>query len=567
MENLLRKNNIMFHEKERKIKSIIKEKSNKICIDCSKPNPEFISLNNSVFICKSCFKEHQKFSINISKLIKNDLSSLTLKELQYLYFGGNKKFYEFINYEYPKLSSLNPYFIYKTKAMEYYRNWLSYLIEGGIEPIKPDENIAYKSIEDKNNIKNKKIDEKDKNVITIDFYNDCYKYNDKYNRTITRFINEKYSKKNNLMNNKEVKDNIKNENKNRINFKEELKDNMNNPDNSRKYFKIINRNNYNKVINAENINIFSFTQTGFLPQKKQNIEKQKNNLRNTQNNFNTNIILNKNERKNYEKILDKDNNRINNIKTSRSNTKIYVKPKHNIIKSLEKKNNINVKRNSIGLIKVNIAKKSNNIKKVLIENENKVQSNDKYIIKNQKEELNNKDNINDVKSKINNYIESKPKTIRNSFSSINGCISLKTKLIFKKKNLKNVFYIKNNENKHKLICLSTEHSDLNGKRKINEKYQTENFASSGSNNDDTISLNTLRTYSTNKAMKHFYQRNPRKLKKTKRSKRKKQKSEEKLSLKKLKKEKNEILKSLKILMKKKNELDEEDKEENVNFDN
>ena len=89
----------------------------------------------------------------------------------------------------------------------------------------------------------------------------------------------------------------------------------------------------------------------------------------------------------------------------------------------------------------------------------------KEMLKNQKEELNNKDNINDVKSKINNYIESKPKTIRNSFSSINGCISLKTKLIFKKKNLKNVFYIKNNENKHKLNCLSTEHSDLNGKRK------------------------------------------------------------------------------------------------------
>ena len=561
MENLLRRNNIMFHEKERKIKSIIKEKSNKICIDCSKPNPEYISLNNAVFICKSCFKEHQKFPINISKLIKNDLSSLTLKELQYLYFGGNKKFYEFINYEYPKLSSLNPYFIYKTKAMEYYRNWLCYLIEGGIEPKKPDESIAFKSIEYKDNIKNKKIEKKDNNVITIDFYNDCYKYNDKYNRTITRFINEKEKKKNYNINNKEIRENIENENKNRKNFNEKLKDNMNNPDIpdcARNYFKIINRNNYNKVINAENINIFSFTQTGFIPHKKQNIKNQHNY-------FNTNIILNMKERKKCENILNKNDNRINNIKTSRSNTKIYVKPKHNIIKSLEKKNDISVKRNSIGLIKVNIAKKPLNIKKVLIENENKVQSNDKYLTNNQKDHLNKNNNINNMKS--NNNIESNPKIIRNSFSSINGCMSSKTKLIFKKKNLKNVFYIKNKDNKHKLNCLSTEHSDLNGKRKINETYKTENYASSGSNNDDTISLNTLRTYSSNKSMKHFYQRNPRKLRKSKRNKIKKQKSEEKLSLKKLKKEKNEILKSLKILMKKKNELDEEDKKEKVKFEN
>ena len=44
MENLLRKNNIIFHEKERKIKSIIKELSNHKCIDCNKQNPEYISL-------------------------------------------------------------------------------------------------------------------------------------------------------------------------------------------------------------------------------------------------------------------------------------------------------------------------------------------------------------------------------------------------------------------------------------------------------------------------------------------------------------------------------------------
>ena len=393
MENFLRRNNIMFHEKERKIKSILKELSNKICIDCNKQNPEYISLNNAVFICKSCFKEHQKFPISISNLIKNDLSSLTLKELQYLYFGGNKKNYEFKNYEYPKLSSLNPYYIYKTKAMEYYRNWLRYLIEGGIEPIKPNENIAYKTIEDKDNIKNKNLDKKDDNVITIDFYNDCYKYNDKYNRTITGFINGKDTKNNFNINKNKIKENNEHEKENRKSIKEILINNVNNSDSSRNYFKIINKNSYNKVINAENINIFSFTQTDFMPQKKQNLEQKQNNIRNTQHIYNTNIIVNMNETKKFENILNQNDNRFNNMTTSKSSSKIYVKPRHNIMKSLEKKNEINTKRNSIGFIKVNISKNLKNIKKVLIDDVNKNKLKDKYLTNNKKEELNKKDNI------------------------------------------------------------------------------------------------------------------------------------------------------------------------------
>ena len=67
MENFLRTNNIMFHEKERKIKKILKDESNNKCIDCNNGKPDYISLNNACFICKNCFKRHQKFPFNISK--------------------------------------------------------------------------------------------------------------------------------------------------------------------------------------------------------------------------------------------------------------------------------------------------------------------------------------------------------------------------------------------------------------------------------------------------------------------------------------------------------------------
>ena len=143
----------MFHEKDRKIKSILKEELNDKWVDCKTSKPEYISLNNACFICKNCFKIHQKFSISISKIIKNNLNSLTLKELQYLYLGGNKKLMEFMKYEYPKLIKLNPSIAYKTIAIEYYRNWLKFLIEGGIKPIKPDIEIAYRLIDEKDFIK------------------------------------------------------------------------------------------------------------------------------------------------------------------------------------------------------------------------------------------------------------------------------------------------------------------------------------------------------------------------------------------------------------------------------
>ena len=183
----------MFHEKERKIKAIIKDESNNKCVDCNNGKPEYISINNACFICKTCFKIHQKFPLNVSKTIKNNLRMLNLKELQYLYFGGNKKLLEFMKYEYPKLIKFNTSIAYKTIAMDYYRNWLKFLIEGGNRPVKPDMEIAYKSIDDKefmnkNYLQNNNTDG---NVINIDFFNDCYNYNDKYNHTITNFINKK----------------------------------------------------------------------------------------------------------------------------------------------------------------------------------------------------------------------------------------------------------------------------------------------------------------------------------------------------------------------------------------
>jgi len=574
MENLLRRNNIMFHEKERKIKAILKEISNHKCIDCNKPNPEYISLNNSVFLCQTCFKRHSKFPISVSKPIRNNLFSLTLKELQYLYFGGNKKIKEFMNYEFPKLKKLSPSFVYKTIAMEYYRNWLKYLIEGGIKPIKPNEEIAYKSIEDKDIINNNNFEKnKENNIITIDFYNDCYKYNDKYNRTITGFINNKEMNEDYNLKNKEIKENfIYNEN-NENNLQKISNKNIRNTTSDRSnYLKIINKNNYNKFINTENVNFFSFTQSNFLSKNKLD-QKIKNN-KNYPRNYNSNIIINIKEGSENKNMINNKENKRDDTHFSKDNKNIYIKPKH----SLKFYKNINEKKYNSNF-KSQRTKDTKNLKQNLINNDNFDKIKDKFITY---DNMNKKGKINkEIQNNINIINKNKEKESKkeknyntlinyNSFNDKISSSSIKVntistnKIIFKKKNIKNYIHI-NKKIKNRENCLSPQPSEIDVISKDNLITQIKTDFNSN-NNEDSISLNTLKTFSSYKSLKHFNKRNPRKMNKTKTNKRKKdkkyEKDDEELNLIKLKKEKSEIIKSLKVLMKKKTELEESSRKVN-----
>ena len=137
--------------KKRIMKILLKESKNQECFECSSLYPEYISLNNGIFICKKCVKNHLKLPNNYSNIIKNNLNNLNLKDIQYLSCGGNRKLKEFINIEYPDLKKYSPIYFYQTFAMDYYRKYLKYLIEGGLKPIKPFSDVAYELIPDSNN--------------------------------------------------------------------------------------------------------------------------------------------------------------------------------------------------------------------------------------------------------------------------------------------------------------------------------------------------------------------------------------------------------------------------------
>ena len=135
-----------FINRNRKIQEIYKDEMNNECFDCGKSDPDFISANNGVFLCKDCMSIHYQFSDDISLIIKNNLFLLNEEQINYIYFGGNRKLLEFINYEFPQLQNYQPEILYKTLAMQYYRDKLYYLVEGGNKPVKPNEHFAYKLI-------------------------------------------------------------------------------------------------------------------------------------------------------------------------------------------------------------------------------------------------------------------------------------------------------------------------------------------------------------------------------------------------------------------------------------
>ena len=702
MDYLLRKNNTMFHEKERKIKAILRDESNNKCVDCNIDKPEYISLNNACFICKNCFKRHQKFPMSVSKTIKNNLRSLTLKELQYLYFGGNKKLLEFMKYEYPKLIKLSPSFAYKTIAMDYYRNWLKYLIEGGNKPQKPDIEIAYKSIEDKEFINNNYLNNNENNVIEIDFFNDCYNYNNKYNHPITNYINKKEratappiaKSKDNYNTNYLRNSNNTNYNKNRVRYNTDrtLNDKLS-PSNNIKdfltHYKNINKDTYNRYINPQSIDFFSHTQNNFFPKVNNLAENYNINNDNIRKKYrdksSEDIILENNKVYGAQDTLGKIENRKNNINENilrafKTNRQIYIKPKHNIVKSFDRspileqretkykfndKYNIeeNKDKNDNNEVPIKVKREPNitrryelskkegkyeskydnrNNDKEKDKNNNKVylyQENNNKIFNSDNKNKNNNINeydenngdrdreIDDSKRipKVNSKIRLTKKKYSHNLNNLNYTLDNKEKIndkdgkeketkeikayknikenntinvninshlrrnmnmninlndnnnsatnynnnnniVFKKKNLKNSFFLNYDKKAKRNNSTIQSQFDIISKN-INNTTTNDDTHICEESNDDSLSVNTARTLTMNKSMKHFYTRYPRKMNKTKTKRRKlneskkKEEKKEKEKLKKLRKEKSEIIKSLKILLKKKDELNKEKKEE------
>ncbi len=139
------------------LKEIMNDELNYECFDCHRAykTPEYVSLNNAIFLCADCAEIHRQLPDYISVIVPNRIKNFSNEQLKLLYYGGNRKLLEFISYEYPKLRYLDPDIRYKTVAMEYYRKYIRANAFDLEFPEKPSPNVAYKY--------NKKIVKKEEN--------------------------------------------------------------------------------------------------------------------------------------------------------------------------------------------------------------------------------------------------------------------------------------------------------------------------------------------------------------------------------------------------------------------
>lgn len=121
------------------IKGIINEirqndADNMRCFDCGLLAPNFISVNNGVFICFLCAIFHKKYlDKNHSDICEiNELNVEALRSsILFLTMGGNRRLKEFFGgydlletFHEDMFKSENFIKKYKSLAGEYYRNWL-----------------------------------------------------------------------------------------------------------------------------------------------------------------------------------------------------------------------------------------------------------------------------------------------------------------------------------------------------------------------------------------------------------------------------------------------------------
>ena len=275
------------------IEQKLNDELNNYCVECGNENPEYISINNGVFICVECVQNHLRFPKNISKIIKNNKNSLTLSEIQCLLCGGNKALLDFINNEFPKLSEFPPNILYRTQAMIYYRQNLQYLINGGIPPIKPSIKYAYKISNFLNN-----INQNYNNIVT--FENEIF-------NTITddRGFMNKLKYMNNLENNSKFFNSGYNFGRTKnINFESKISNTICNGENNFDSY-IINK---PRQVNFQNNNNFI--------------------IRNVNNNNNNDIYSPRKIKVDFVKKRQNSRNQTNIIIDNASNfNDIYVKPK------------------------------------------------------------------------------------------------------------------------------------------------------------------------------------------------------------------------------------------------
>ncbi|KAF5387667.1 hypothetical protein D9615_000627 [Tricholomella constricta] len=108
---------------------------NKICNDCSNPNPQWASLSFAIFLCLQCAGTHRGFGVHISFVRSVSMDTWQDEQIRRMQLGGNAPFREFMQSYSPAEQGgynegLSPYDTYHCWAATQYRGKLDAALAG-----------------------------------------------------------------------------------------------------------------------------------------------------------------------------------------------------------------------------------------------------------------------------------------------------------------------------------------------------------------------------------------------------------------------------------------------------
>lgn len=175
---------------------IFNKVGNRVCFDCNQPNPLWVSLNNSIFLCKECQVQHRSYGISISYIKSIELDFWKEDQISILKLGGNDRLKELMSL-YNVKSNTDRHTLFFSKLLDYYRRLLRAEVKNDPRPEPPSDDEALVSIEEAKNVNNYNENNENTNNDLNDNtnYNNESNSNDTINNSkISNILNSAWSK-------------------------------------------------------------------------------------------------------------------------------------------------------------------------------------------------------------------------------------------------------------------------------------------------------------------------------------------------------------------------------------
>ena len=109
------------------IVDFMEQEDNKLCFDCGGKPANWVSVNNSIFLCLNCSGNHRGLGVNVSYIKSIVLDKWNENQTKMLLSGGNARLADLLeSFEVPAETEFKV--LYTSQLLNFYRKLVSFSI-------------------------------------------------------------------------------------------------------------------------------------------------------------------------------------------------------------------------------------------------------------------------------------------------------------------------------------------------------------------------------------------------------------------------------------------------------